>query len=230
MTSVQNKEVLLKQGAEAKLYLSTFYDKPCVIKERFKKSYRHPDLDQSLTVQRTKGEVRAMLRCRMNGIKTPTVYFVDMTTYRIYMEQITNSVTVKDYIVDIQSKITDHEEAMKILQPLGKKIGEILSIMHKNNIVHGDLTTSNILLQGNPDNLDLVLIDFGLSRSEMLPEDKGVDLYVLERALLSTHPNTEALFQHILDSYSSHYGKGSTDVISKLDEVRMRGRKRTMVG
>lgn len=57
----------------------------------------------------------------------------------------------------------------------------------------------------------------------------GVDLYVLERALLSTHPNTEYLFTAILDSYQRHYDK-SEDVIEKLEEIRLRGRKRTMVG
>lgn len=57
----------------------------------------------------------------------------------------------------------------------------------------------------------------------------GVDLYVLERAFLSTHPNTEAVFETILKSYTDTY-KSSKEVISKLDEVRLRGRKRTMVG
>ena len=57
----------LKQGAEAKLEKCTFYGKPCLVKERFKKKYRHAVLDKSLTTQRMKSEVRAMLRCRTNG-------------------------------------------------------------------------------------------------------------------------------------------------------------------
>lgn len=80
------------------------------------------------------------------------------------------------------------------------------------------------------DDMTLYLIDFGLGYIENVAEDKGVDLYVLERALLSTHPDTEALFEVILESYCKAYGKGSQEVISKLNEVRMRGRKRTMVG
>jgi len=102
--------------------------------------------------------------------------------------------------------------------------------MHAGKIIHGDLTTSNMLLRGNPDDLDLVLIDFGLSFSEGLPEDKGVDLYVFERALLSTHPDTDELFSAAMESYKQTNKKEAADVISKLDEVRMRGRKRTMVG
>jgi TP53 regulating kinase-like protein len=74
------------------------------------------------------------------------------------------------------------------------------------------------------------VLDFGLSHFENFAEEKGVDLYVLERAILSTHPNTEDLFQTILDNYMKYNKKGAPEVIAKLDEVRLRGRKRTMVG
>ena len=62
---------MIKQGAEARIFSSSFFGKPCIIKERFVKKYRHPALDKSLTAQRTKSEVRAMMRCRMNG----NIYF-----------------------------------------------------------------------------------------------------------------------------------------------------------
>ena len=58
---------LLKQGAEAKVYTCSFLGRPTIVKERFKKGYRHPALDRSLTAQRTKGEVRCMMRCRAHG-------------------------------------------------------------------------------------------------------------------------------------------------------------------
>ena len=90
------------------------------------------------------------------------------------------------------------------------------------------------------------MIDFGLSFQEGVAEDKGVDLYVLERAFLSTHPNTEKLFAEVtlnpsykwlhfgscqvLASYSREAGAGSGEVLKKFEEIRMRGRKRTMVG
>ena len=102
--------------------------------------------------------------------------------------------------------------------------------MHEKNIIHGDLTTSNMLLRKPAEQLDLIMIDFGLGYIENVAEDKGVDLYVLERAFLSTHPNTEKLFEVLLASYVKQYGKASQEVIKKLDEIRLRGRKRTMVG
>ncbi len=156
------------------------------------------------------------------------MYFVDFETHKIYMENIVDSITVKDYVAGIQQNTDiDHIET---LRPLADKMGNILAVMHKNNIIHGDLTTSNMLLRNPPEKMDMVMIDFGLGHIENVAEDKGVDLYVLERAFLSTHPNTEKLFEYILDSYKKGYGKGSEEVIKKLDEVRMRGRKRTMVG
>ncbi|GAB1597348.1 EKC/KEOPS complex subunit Tp53rk-like [Argonauta hians] len=220
---------LVKQGAEAKIYETTFYGRPCVIKERFPKSYRHPSLDKILTQQRLKAEIRAMLRCRMNGIPAPVVFFTNLDNGCIYMENIINSSTVKDYIKSIQLQCGDADCAC-LLRPLVLKMGEMIGKMHRINLIHGDLTTSNVLIRGDVSNLDLVLIDFGLSHFDNNPEDKGVDLYVLERALLSTHPNTEQLFVDILDGYKKGNKSGHDSVLSKLEEVRLRGRKRTMVG
>ena len=103
--------------------------------------------------------------------------------------------------------------------------------MHDNDIIHGDLTTSNIMIRENSNTkeLEVVMIDFGLASSKAIVEDKAVDLYVLERAFLSTHPNTEHLVQEILQSYRFAASKG-TVVLTKLEQVRLRGRKRDMFG
>ena len=162
------------------------------------------------------------------GIPAPALYFVDLENHKIYMQHFENSTTVRDYIRQVQSDPT--VDFITILTPLVEKIGYLLGKMHQKGIIHGDLTTSNMLLKNPPENLDLVLIDFGLSYQDNVAEDKGVDLYVMERAILSTHPNTEPLFEKLLNSYKTSYGSGSNEVIKKLDEVRMRGRKRTMVG
>ena len=219
------KRVLLKQGAEARLYRTEFYKRKTIVKERFTKSYRHPSLDEKLTNRRTNQEVRSMLRCRKAGICTPAVFFVDYTTHCIYMEEVENSITARDHI---NSLLKEHcEESEQMLHSLAEKIGSCLASMHNVDCIHGDLTTSNILLGSGFENI--VLIDFGLSFISSLAEDKGVDLYVLERALLSTHPNTEKLFEFVLDRYKKNAHK-ATETLKKLDEVRMRGRKRTMVG
>lgn len=98
--------------------------------------------------------------------------------------------------------------------------------IHAGHLIHGDLTTSNFLRSG----FKTYLIDFGLSSVSTLSEDKAVDLYVLERALISTHPGCEELWTQILAGYTKAYSVGSKEVLNKFKEVQARGRKRTMVG
>lgn len=136
------------------------------------------------------------------------------------MEHI-DSVTVKDYI-----KSNSSQENLRLL---GATIGKTVGVLHAENIIHGDLTTSNMLIR-NGDVSSVSMIDFGLSSIENSVEDKGVDLYVLERALLSTHPNTEYLFEIILQSYCKANKRDGKETLKKFDEVRLRGRKRSMVG
>lgn len=214
--------MLIQQGAEARVYRSDFFGRPTIIKQRFVKSYRVPSLDQKLTHRRMNQEVRSMARCRKNGIRAPAVYYLDMKERSIYMEDIVEGISLKEFIRSV-----NRSTGTETLSGLMQNIGKILAKMHDCDVVHGDLTTSNMIYF--PEKQELTLIDFGLSSVSALAEDKGVDLYVLERAFLSTHPNTEELFQELLQSYCEA-SKGAKGVIAKLDEVRMRGRKRTMVG
>lgn len=220
---------MIKQGAEARLYKGVYLGKPTFVKERFEKKYRHTYLDNNLTKERMKAECRAIVRCKSAGIYTPTVYLVDFKRRSIFMEFFEHSVTSKDFI---------NASSSDLIVKLAFRIGAVLAKMHSNNIIHGDLTTSNILVAnkqgqsefGNFDDLDVVLIDFGLSHVDSSAEDKGVDLYVLERAIVSTHDNPDKIFDDILNAYKREFSKGYKEVFDKLEEIRARGRKRTMVG
>lgn len=130
------------------------------------------------------------------------------------------------------------EEAGSLMANIGKAIGR----MHEIGVVHGDLTTSNLIVRectkeglaqergnGKQYQGDIVLIDFGLAGQTSQEEDKAVDLYVLERAFGSTHPEAEHYFKEVLKVYGESY-KGAMVVLKRLEEVRMRGRKRSMVG
>ena len=142
------------------------------------------------------------------------------------------------------------EEGWKIgVKGLMGKIGRAVGRMHEVGVCHGDLTTSNMMLRpvshpqkaenmtnGNhveePSEYldgDIVLIDFGLAGQSLQDEDKAVDLYVLEKAFGSTHPEAEEGFQEVLAAYGESY-KGAKVVLKRLEDVRMRGRKRSMVG
>ena len=213
---------LIKQGAEARVYVGSFLGRQVIIKERFPKSYRVAALDQKLTRTRMAQEARSMARSRRHGIRTPAVYHLDFERRLIYMEYVTEGLLMKEHVNSL-----DVDQDGDALVDLMRIIGDVLARLHDANVIHGDLTTSNMIF--NPATRDLSLIDYGLSFVSALPEDKGVDLYVLERAFLSTHPTTEPLFQELLDSYAST-SKNASAVIKKLDEVRLRGRKRKMVG
>ncbi|CRL06977.1 CLUMA_CG019974, isoform A [Clunio marinus] len=214
---------IIKQGAEAKLYIGKYNEKRCLVKERFVKTYRLTEIDKTLTKARIKAEQKTTKRCENAGILVPKVYNVDFNERKVYMEYFDKAMTVKEFIVQVQK-----EKKLEELDMLMKRIGEVIGKFHANNIIHGDLTTSNMLINPKENDYDLIMIDFGLSSFSTSHEDKGVDLYVLERALLSTHSDLPDLFNSILKHYKDI--NPSTETIRKFEEVRARGRKRTMIG
>lgn len=226
----------IKQGAEAKLLVGEFKNQRCLIKERFPKKYRHPELDAHLTKERMRAESKAVSRCQAAGINVPKIFHMDLNSRRIFMEYFDKSVTAKEYISDIATKsIAANAEHDTRLTELAKQIGSVVGAMHVKNIIHGDLTTSNMLLNpksidGSLNEYDLVMIDFGLASYSQSTEQKGVDLYVLERALLSTHSAVPTLFATILEAYEAKQPGNCKEIISKFEEVRARGRKRQMIG
>ena len=113
------------------------------------------------------------------------------------------------------------------------QVGRAVAALHDGNLAHGDLTTSNMVVRepgaAAGGAREVALIDFGLASSSANAEDKGVDLYVLERAFTSAHSGDPGLFEAVLEAYKASC-KGGAATLNKFAEVRMRGRKRTMVG
>lgn len=274
---------LVTQGAEALLYRTHFLlpHVPCALKYRPRKPYRHPILDARLTRHRILAEARLLLKCRREGVNVPGILAVDWETGWLMMEWVEGR-TVRRCLdeflgaegngverVNEEGARQDDEarghETQKELMGLMGRVGNAVGKMHEVGVVHGDLTTSNLMLrthtlglpsdyvdgytmsvggrEGNygqrlgPDDVnalknlegDVTLIDFGLAAFSFADEDRAVDLYVLERAFISTHPRAEVLFQEVLRVYSGSY-KGAKVALKRLEEVRQRGRKKTMIG
>ncbi|EIW73260.1 hypothetical protein TREMEDRAFT_22980, partial [Tremella mesenterica DSM 1558] len=120
------------------------------------------------------------------------------------------------------------------IEGLMESIGRELGRLHALGTVHGDLTTSNMMVRltpGRGEQYEVVLIDFGLSSGGTYAEHYAVDLYVLERAFLSTHPSSESLYAGVLRAYAQELGpKKWIPIETKLRDVRRRGRKRDMTG
>lgn len=224
---------LFGQGSEARVYKGKFLGKPSILKERFIKGYRCFPLDVTLTSERMKAEVRALNKCLEIGVKCPAVYFTDLDERYILLQEITGAITVKEHLVSCLR--THGPDSINKLTSLAQQIGEGVAKMHANQLVHGDLTTSNLLLKAKDlaslgEDFEVYFIDFGLSKRDVTVEDMAVDLYVLERAISSSHPNSHQFYADILRQYLTTVGDQSNSISAKLEEVKQRGRKRSMIG
>ncbi len=192
---------LIKQGAEAKLYL----DKNILIKERIKKNYRIEEIDLEKRKYPTRRESNLIERASKININVPKIIKTDEKLMKIEMEYIKGE-TLKDYWSKVNNKILE-------------SIGEQISRLHDNSIIHGDLTTSNMIVKEGK----VYFIDFGLGFISNKIEDKAVDLHLLKQALESKHhENWEESFNEILKGYNK--SKNFKEVMNRLDKVERRGR------
>lgn len=212
-------KALISQGAEARVYALTYLGREAVVKERFPKRYRHPILDDKITRKRVISECRIMAKASKIGLLVPSLLYVSLDQSSIYMERVPGR--------SVKELFTDQSTSDTLIHSVLKGIGKILWKMHQEGIIHGDLTTSNMIYQ--PDGA-ICLIDFGLAFISGMEEDKAVDLYVLERAIQSTHPRLVNAFECLLQEYAAQSPQMSASIVTKLDEVRLRGRKKSMVG
>ncbi|KAJ4395190.1 serine/threonine-protein kinase bud32, partial [Neurospora sp. IMI 360204] len=231
------------------------------------KPYRHPVLDARLTKARLAFEAKVLERCRREGVPVPAVYAQNAAAGWIAVEWIEGApvrVKINEWLGQRPKNEEEEKAALEKdqgpLVELMKRIGSAIAGLHRTGVVHGDLTTSNMMLrppvkttkmttttttteEGETNGViseeaqekakllegDVIIIDFGLANQSQSDEDRATDLYVLERAFASTHPRAENLFEHLLESYKQSFKKGAS-VLHKLEDVRMRGRKRSMIG
>ncbi|GAA5827965.1 hypothetical protein JCM11251_005670 [Rhodosporidiobolus azoricus] len=245
---------------------------PILLKYRFPKAYRHATLDALLTRQRLTSEARALVRCQKAGVRVPGLRVVDVRQGCVGMEWV-EGWSVREVLgggqegdelpKEEEEEVDDEEEEeddiAEMLRRRGvdedsmlRLIGQEIAKMQIADIVHGDLTTSNMMVRlldeprrpgKENDVFEVVLIDFGLSTSSPMHEERAVDLYVLERAFSSTHPvlpGQEPHFDRVLAGYKEQMERAEKEKKAKkgtwegtwkrLEEVRLRGRKRSMVG
>lgn len=215
-----------------------------ILKHRFPKTYRHPTLDRQLTKQRLVSESRVLVRAAKAGIAVPALRCLDLDNGVLGLELVHGQTVRQTLGGGVEGAIDSQTQQSYVECQLGEKeesnllqgIGKVLARLHSANLVHGDLTTSNMIL--SPESNEIVLIDFGLAYTSANVEDKAVDLFVLERAFLSTHPDKNSTsilrsdkFEVILQGYAEHSTNKAWDGVKRrLDDVRLRGRKRSMVG
>ncbi len=204
---------LIKKGAEASLYLADWHDRRVIMKKRLPKKYRAPKLDEQIKTYRTVHEPQLIHEAKKAGVPTPTIFLVDVENATIIME----------FIEGKQVKKLLAELSVNGRQDLCFKIGELIGRLHRHGIVHGDLTTSNMIHDSEG---RIFIVDFGLGEKTRELEARGVDLHLMKRALQSTHFRfAEECFKAVFEGYSKVLGReNSKKVLDKIREIEKRGR------
>ena len=194
-------EKIIARGAEATISLS----EGKILKTRIPKSYRLPELDKKIRIGRTRSETKLLKKVE-KLIPVPKVLELNETNKTIILENISGK------------KLSKHLEKIDF-KKVGFQIGKDLAKLHDFGIIHGDLTTSNLILKKEK----VFFIDFGLGFHSNRIEDCAVDLHLLKEALNAKHPTiSKSCFLSILKGYKKSKRYSST--LSRLEKVEKRGR------
>jgi len=197
------KKKILARGAEAIIIQKG----KSIIKNRVSKDYRHPELDKKIIKTRTKKE-KNLLEKASQIINAPT----PEETYEINL--------IKMPFIK-GKKLSESLENLDY-KKISRKIGKSIAKLHDNDIIHGDLTTSNMIWVDDSKKSKLYFIDFGLGFISKRIEDKAVDLHLIKQALeakhFSIHKECEKI---ILEYYNS---KDKNKILEQLKKVEERGR------
>ena len=201
--------VLIKQGAEAELRRVEFLGRPAVEKARLPKAYRLPELDEGIRRSRIRMEARLMVEARTAGVSVPVLYDIDLGVGKIVMEFIEGP-TVKEVL----------DRGGMPAQKAAREVGRVVGRLHRAGIVHGDLTTSNMILR----NARIVMIDFSLGAKDSGREARGVDLHLLREGLESAHARATTYYREAIRGYREVVGPEAERVIATVKEIEGRGR------
>ncbi|MBO0888430.1 Kae1-associated kinase Bud32 [Candidatus Bathyarchaeota archaeon] len=201
------------RGAEAELFLANLDSWPTVVKRRIKKGYRNESLDRSIRRERTLTEANILHEAKAAGVRVPSIVGLETETDTLLMTHIDGNVA-RDSLDRMNL-----QDARKVFTLLGEQIG----LLHSAGIVHGDLTTSNIIVTPSGDPF---LVDFGMARRSSDPEDRGVDLHLLQRSIVTSHLRDSLV---LVKALTRGYGKTAGNSIlesswRKAREIARRGR------
>lgn len=204
---------LLKKGAEADIYQTRWNGSKAILKIRKPKSYRNPTLDSKIRRHRTIKEAQIISHVKSFGVSSPLVYFVNTGDSAIFMQDIPGTPV--------------HDLSNSKIIKLSKDMGKIVGTLHKNGIMHGDLTTSNFIFYKN----QIYIIDFGLSQNSIKPEDHAVDLRLIKEILNSAHAQImQPSWKNFLLGYKSIVGASKhAQILHLVSEIESRGRYAAVV-
>ena len=203
----------LHRGAEADLSLAKIGPWEVVIKRRVKKEYRNSSLDKQIRHDRTVSEASIIHEAKAAGARVPSIVGIDVEDNSIVMTRL-DGVVARECLDEMAAN-----DARKLLRSIGEQIGRL----HTAGVVHGDLTTSNVIVSpsGTP-----FIVDFGMSRRSIDPEDRGVDLHLLQRSIAASHSkDSSSMMNAMIRGYEEAAGKKiAASTWGKAREIARRGR------
>lgn len=203
----------VSRGAEARLHAVSWLGLDALRKDRDEKSYRPKELDTRLRRDRTKNEVRLLAEARRLGVRTPIVYDVDLTAFRIILEQLPGP-TLKELLEGSAG-------AVEPVAPPVRAFGRALGKLHAGGISHGDLTSSNVLFPDGPTGAP-ALLDLSMGSRNASLEEKGIDLHLVEEDFKGLHPKGEPLYHEFLLGYAEGNPAGEKEVRQRAREIKGR--------
>jgi len=203
---------LLYKGAEADVVRGEWQGLDAVFKIRKPLTYRLPVLDEAIRRQRTLREAEMMHLAKRAGVQTPFLYHIDPPAATLVMEFVQG-----DRVKDLVGSLSEEETGGLFLQ-----FGSEVAKLHSAGIMHGDLTTANVVRRDH----GLVFIDFGLSIRTQRIEDHAVDLRLIKETLVGAHSDiASAALEALSRGYGAIVGPArSRAVFKQLQNIERRGR------
>ena len=205
---------LLYRGAEADVFKGEWCGEAAVYKVRKPLAYRLPELDKQIRSQRTVHEAQMLHLSKLAGVSTPHLYYLSPPEALLVMEYVQGE--------RLKTLLLEDGLTRERVEALGEALGRGIARLHAAGIMHGDLTTSNVIVDGDA----FSLIDFGLAIHSKRLEDQAVDLRLIKETLTGAHHAvSKQLMQALLSGYSSVLGKERAGAATrKLTEIERRGR------
>ena len=215
----------LHLGAEAEVWKGDWFGQPAVRKQRRPRSWRHPNLDHRLGVRRMISEARLLVRMRKAGLSVPSVWDLDYEGGQMVVEFLEGRPLIE--------LLNDPTSTKALVMDVLQRVGAAVRRLHREATTHGDLSTNNILIDGER----VHLIDFGLASIEYDVERFGIDLHVMDEILGASHPQWEGAIEWVIEGYLGEEERlgpppvlqggqvpSANEVNARLEDVRTRVR------
>lgn len=205
----EQHEVIAK-GAEAIIYNGSFLNTSIILKQRLEKIYRLPEIDTEIRKRRIRAEVRVMTLAWKNRINVPVLFGIDSHNQTLIIEKIQGDLLYS--LLNINNNYN--------LKQIFKNLGEQVALLHENDIIHGDLTAFNVIVNSK---IKPWLIDFGLGYISIETERRADDLLTFYNTLKAITPSFEKLFENFKIGYLKKNVKGKK-IFERVKKIQSRAR------